>query len=358
MSKKSFKLFANCIVVKGASLATICDLHRGKIYSIPLPLAEFLEKTKNGDTLEDVKEFSLEDQETVTEYLQYLEQNELGFWTDEPEKFPDLNLQWKSPEHINNAIIEIEKLDDDDLRKITTALANLLCKFVEIRFYETADLEKLAFFAENCRSSVIRSITVFLPLTSDINTEEIENLSIKYPRIVLFILHSVQEKGTSFKTDNPKIKLVSRTIDHRNHCGIIDPKLFSIKIPVFTESLNHNSCLNKKLSVDIDGNIKNCPSMLKSFGNLKTHSIEEVVKSNDFQKVWGINKEKIDTCKDCEYRHVCTDCRAYVENPDDQFSKPLKCGYNPYTNKWEEWSTNPLKQKAIKFYSFEEFLKN
>ncbi len=33
------------------------------------------------------------------------------------------------------------------------------------------------------------------------------------------------------------------------------------------------------------------------------------------------------------------------------YSKPLKCGYNPYTNVWEEWSINPLKQKAIDYYN-------
>ncbi|GAA4273340.1 hypothetical protein GCM10022258_26340 [Aquimarina gracilis] len=321
-----------------------------------MPLAEFLEKTKNSRTLENIQEFSNEDQETVIEYLQYLESNELGFWTDEPERFPNLNLQWKSPEYINNAIIEIEQLDNTDIKKITTALTNLYCKYIELRLYKTVSLDKISFFVENCSESVIRSITVFLPFTPDLDIEEIENLSIKYPRIVLFVLHSVQEKYTLLKTKNPKIRFVSRTIDNRNHCGIIDPKLFSIKIPVFTESLNHNSCLNKKLSVDIDGNIKNCPSMSKSFGNVKTHLLEEVVNSSDFQKVWSINKEKVNICKDCEYRHVCTDCRAYVENPEDQFSKPLKCGYDPYTNTWEEWSTNPLKREALKYYNFQEFL--
>jgi hypothetical protein len=80
---------------------------------------------------------------------------------------------------------------------------------------------------------------------------------------------------------------------------------------------------------------------------------------------------QINICKDCEFRHhrvlgtsICTDCRAYVENPDacpdllgDILSKPLKClsrelggGYNPYTCEWEDWSTNPLKEKAIKHY--------
>lgn len=47
---------------------------------------------------------------------------------------------------------------------------------------------------------------------------------------------------------------------------------------------------------------------------------------------------------------ICTDCRAYVEDPEDILSKPLKCGYNPYTAEWSEWSSNPLKQKTINFY--------
>ena len=50
---------------------------------------------------------------------------------------------------------------------------------------------------------------------------------------------------------------------------------------------------------------------------------------------------------------VAIDCRAYVEDPEDILSKPLKCGFNPYTG---EWSTNPLKQKAINFYGMREMV--
>ncbi|MBS1775203.1 MAG: hypothetical protein JSS64_02865 [Bacteroidetes bacterium] len=32
------------------------------------------------------------------------------------------------------------------------------------------------------------------------------------------------------------------------------------------------------------------------------------------------------------------------------YSKPLKCGYNPYTGEWEEWSSNPLKQQTMDYY--------
>ncbi|GIV28548.1 MAG: hypothetical protein KatS3mg027_2362 [Bacteroidia bacterium] len=82
----------------------------------------------------------------------------------------------------------------------------------------------------------------------------------------------------------------------------------------------------------------------------------EVIKKKSFQKYWHIKKDEITVCKDCEFRHICTDCRAYLENPDDLYSKPLKCDYNPYTCQWEEWSTYPLKQKAIEFYDLREII--
>ncbi|MEM8527245.1 MAG: hypothetical protein AAGG68_21570 [Bacteroidota bacterium] len=46
-----------------------------------------------------------------------------------------------------------------------------------------------------------------------------------------------------------------------------------------------------------------------------------------------------------------------MEDLEDIYSKPLKCGYNPYTGEWAEWSTNPLKQKAIAYYGMEELVK-
>ncbi|HLT42986.1 MAG TPA: hypothetical protein VKZ95_09805, partial [Sphingobacteriaceae bacterium] len=43
----------------------------------------------------------------------------------------------------------------------------------------------------------------------------------------------------------------------------------------------------------------------------------------------------VDVCKDCEFRYICQDCRAYLKNSDDLYSKPLKCTYNPYEGVWE-----------------------
>ena len=74
------------------------------------------------------------------------------------------------------------------------------------------------------------------------------------------------------------------------------------------------------------------------------------MRTPEFKKVWSVNKDQIKICRDCEFRYMCSDCRAYTEDPKDIYSKPLKCGYDPYTNKGEDWSTNPLKQKTFEFY--------
>lgn len=83
---------------------------------------------------------------------------------------------------------------------------------------------------------------------------------------------------------------------------------------------------------------------------LFAQSPEGVITNNNFKQLWGIKKDEIKVCQDCEFRHMCTDCRAYIENPNDIYSKPLKCGYNPYRCEWDNWKLDPQKQNAIQFY--------
>jgi SPASM domain peptide maturase of grasp-with-spasm system len=137
-------------------------------------------------------------------------------------------------------------------------------------------------------------------------------------------------------------------------CGQIHRGYFTMNMTHYTESLSHNTCLNRKIAIDINGDIKNCPGMKASFGNIRDTTLEEAISNRGFKKYWNINKDKINKCRDCEFRHICTDCRAFVEDPSDQYSAPLKCGYNPYTCEWEDWSVNPLKQQAIVYYAMHE----
>jgi SPASM domain peptide maturase of grasp-with-spasm system len=117
-------------------------------------------------------------------------------------------------------------------------------------------------------------------------------------------------------------------------CGSISEH--SIKAPTvqqFMEYSQHNGCLNRKISIDVDGAIKNCPSFARSFGTIGSTSLSEIVKRAEFREVWDIRKDDVDVCKDCEFRYACTDCRAYTAD-GTLYGKPLKCGYDPYSGGW------------------------
>ena len=81
--------------------------------------------------------------------------------------------------------------------------------------------------------------------------------------------------------------------------------------------------------------IKNCPSMQESYGNIQDISLLEVVLNEEFRQVWHIHKDQINTCRDCEFRYICSDCRAFTKDLNTKTAKPLKCRYNPYKAQWE-----------------------
>jgi SPASM domain peptide maturase of grasp-with-spasm system len=124
-------------------------------------------------------------------------------------------------------------------------------------------------------------------------------------------------------------------IDSPRCCGRIHPGYFAIDLETFAEGQRHNTCLNRKISIDARGEIKNCPSMARSFGNLRDTSLHSALAQRDFAALWSINKDQIAICKDCEFRYVCTDCRAYLADERDLYSKPSKCTYDPYTAEWQ-----------------------
>lgn len=355
---EAFKIIGNCIPVKGFNRSLVCDLHRNKYDFIPNDLYDIM-VNHEGKTMKNIKDFYQNKyDDIIEEYFQFLVKREYVFFTDTPNWFSKMDLGFHYPFLISNAIIDVNKSSSYDYSEVLYQLSELKCKYLEIRFYNEFNLSKV----ENMVSYLdkIKSMITFISITIPDTIEQVDlnEFLKKYPRISHIYLYR-SDKNRMIQDDENKTVIIYSIKDIKNNksCGLIHSSYFASNIKMFTESLNYNSCLNRKISVDVYGNIKNCPSMPQDFGNIKDTTLREALENKDFKKYWNVTKDQIEVCKDCEFRYICTDCRAYLENPKDDYSKPLKCGYNPYTNKWEDWSTNPLKQKAIEHYSMQELVK-
>lgn len=353
-----YKFHSNCIPVKGNLRSTICDIQKNNYCFVPNEFIDlFVDGCLDSDCLEQIDADG-----NIEKYLNYLLAEDFLFSVQNKalsNNFINMNMRWDYPAIISNAIITITEQNYCFAFNtgIIQQLYSLGCTNIELRLTETTSNEMLGYVKSKIANSSFLSIDILM----DYNQENIAyslDLVECNKNIRIIVLCSLDEtkliKDKNFGMGGV-IKL-KRELKNTN-CGIISYNSFEINIETFTESQHHNTCLNRKIAIDAEGNIKNCPSMAKSYGNVSDTTLVDVANNPDFQKIWHIKKDAITKCKDCEFRHICIDCRAYLENPDDQYSAPLKCGYDPYTCEWEEWSVNPLKEKAIHYYGIEELVK-
>jgi len=361
LKDQNFILFSDCIPVKGANRSIICDTQNNTYYFIPNGLFDILEKY-NGKTINYVKkEFNNEYDDILDEYFDFLQTNNLIFFNSNPNFFPKIDLKWNSPSTITNMIVDYKDIKHN-FNEIIQQLEFLKCSYIQLRFFKKTSIDYLNKIVETLtrEKSRIISVDFIVPYDNSFSEAKLNYLLKSSPRIHSIVLFNspFQKSYNAIWKKMGYLMFVKHDILNEKHCGVISTEYFYSNIKLFSESQHHNSCLNRKISIDKEGNIKNCPSMPQSFGNIKDTTLLEAIEHPDFKKYWNITKDQIEVCKDCEFRYICTDCRAYKEKPEDNYSKPLKCGYNPYTNEWEEWSTNPLKQKAIEYYGMQELIKN
>ena len=67
---------------------------------------------------------------------------------------------------------------------------------------------------------------------------------------------------------------------------------------------------------------------------MKLNKILKFIDFSNTQKLWNASKDKIDICKDCEYRYMCYDPRVPIERKDGSWYYETECSYNPYIAKW------------------------
>jgi len=348
------------MISSGFKRTLLIDSLNGRTFIINNDQLRILEELTKGTELSGLKEFCLyygisyldiflEFLNTYQLILSFEDEEACFIYTDLPKPCQFNKLNFNLVEYL---VLEFEKFNAGLIKDIL----ELKPKFILLRSFSRSFDSNILNTIEFIRTLPFHSVEFHanysIELYSIISSDDFK---FKFPNFFIIKLFS-SIINTEILNGHIKIHCFREEMALVN-CGVIGPKHFNLNSSHITESQHHNTCLNRKIAIDAEGNIKNCPSMAKSYGNIRDTKLIDVVKNPEFQKVWHIKKDEITKCKDCEFRHICTDCRAYLENPEDMYSAPLKCGYDPYTCTWEEWSTNPLKEKAIEYYGMEELVK-
>jgi SPASM domain peptide maturase of grasp-with-spasm system len=357
-----FHLHSNIIITTGKKRSLISDLFNQNSLLIPNSLARFIKTSEKKSKVDILNLFGVENSETVNEYINWLEKRLFIEWFEQKETislFPKLDTQWNIPFVLGNMIIDVnQKTHDWEL--IIKQINHLKIPVLQLRFYSLINYKELDSILLHTKYCSLKGIEIILPFNKEFTEDVIESFLAENIRIFQIVFFNSIK---NYANENLSKKLTCNIVYNSNNllsihnCGVINENYFTTNIDLFNEGLAHNSCLNRKISIDANGEIKNCPSMSKSFGNIKDTTLEEALNKSGFKKYWNITKSQISICKECEFRNVCTDCRAYLQDPNDIYSKPLKCGYDPYTCEWGDWSTNPLSKTAIENYGMHELVK-
>lgn len=347
-----FKLFSNCLLTKGANRSLILDLQRESFTTIPDTMADVLTDFASKKTVGELYAlYGVANKDIIDDYLDFLVGNELGFFSESAEfdLFPDLDQSFKIPALISNAIVELSAQTIPFFEKIISELEALHCEHIQLISYDLMTIPELILLLQQAEHTDFRSVALVLAYTDSL-AEFIPAIRQYTSKVTELTLHGTALQATPMEDPGFRVSSITTRMETFVHCGVVDSAYFNVNKSKVLESLHYNSCLHRKMAIDRYGMIRNCPATTADFGNIKDTTLMEAYHSPHFKEYWSIAKDQITVCKDCEYRHVCTDCRAYLETPGDAYSKPLKCGYDPYTNVWEEWSTSPLKQQGIAFY--------
>ncbi len=330
ISQNSFiQLFPCCKIVKGNQKDAIYDLQREEYHLIPHSLTKVLDDAKNLSWGQLVSKYK-SNLNILNEYLDFLIRKELIIIDENISGVMDIDKGFISSATISNAILDFDRNTDYNIQLVISELDELRCENIEIRFYDEISVQSLLNILSLFENTGIRDIEVLIPYQDILDIDFILKLHLDFPRLRKVTIHKSPKQIESVNIhDEICIIYSSEEITNEDCCGVINHWYMLPKTELYLESQQFNTCLNRKVGIDRFGNIKNCPSASHSYGTVGKIKICDVVCRAEFQRYWKIKKDDIKGCKDCELRHMCQDCRIFIEDLSDIYSKPQKCKYNP-----------------------------
>ncbi len=326
-----FLLFSNCVVVRGAKRSTIYDLQFERYKNIPNLLADVLGHSVDLPIKSIKLIYNDEYSAGIDSYLNLLAEERFGTFYHSIVNFIKLPLDWKYPGELTNCVIEVEGKPKFDLRKVFKELDDLNCHSVQFWFLKKVKSVDIESLLEPLSNSRIRNVELVIPYNNYFSRQFIESFSEKHPRVRRIVFTECYKKLVKFDIvqviiESTKMETIELTRKFNN-----SPSAFRVSLGMFTESQEHNTFFNKKISIDRNGLIKNFPTMTKSFGHINEISFSDAINNSEFKKFWSLKKDNIVGCKNCEFRFMCS---GQFAHPSANISELIECQYDPLQLKW------------------------
>lgn len=91
----------------------------------------------------------------------------------------------------------------------------------------------------------------------------------------------------------------------------------------------YNNCWGTRIAITKDGSIRPCIYSHLVMGNISVDNTAETWNKADQYR--RITKEKVEKCKDCEFKFACFDCREIARQKGGSlYSTNPTCKYDPY----------------------------
>ena len=382
-----FRLNNNVFVVKGASQSCIYDLNNKKLYCISNKFADFMLNINSFDEIPDTIANSRSMHELINEKivvrdndskydLKVVKQPSFSEGTIEITQ----NCNFKCVHcfegvRLNKSIplVEVKRIMDQFCE---IGISNI--HFFGGEPFIHPDFAEMLYYAKD----KFRLITV--TTNASILNKKIEECLIDVKPMILASLHSdIEEEFNRVTNTNGMFAVVNNNIKRMKELGIncqirkvkingirssenyeeywsehsgfpillgnaeigqyskemlrkkiITKKHFEklLDVDSVLQNMNYQKCFCKNLYIDVEENVYPCTMERRiKHGNISEKKLMDVLK----QSITRITKEKINECRDCEYRFTCSTC--FVDNrSNNPYDKPWFCLYDPYSGEWND----------------------
>lgn len=318
MEKKYFKIYTHNVVVKGNDKAVMYDLQHGKLHPIPLVLCSLLNDLNRLNLKEIANKYTPSNPEILNKYIHFFLENNLGFFTNNPDLFPEIDMSWDSPSLIQNAIFEYN-FQNYDFQNCIQQLNELNCKQLELRLSTSNPKEPIIECITYLENTSLSSVQLIIPYHKTLSLSFINELAEITTKLTSIIIYNTP---TNFNTTGAVFNSYFVNEDFRTteFAKPFSHKKYIVNLSYFTESQKYNTYYNRKLCVDFKGNIKNCLRHDVSFGNVNESSILSVITKNTFQELWNAHVDKIHELKNSAYRYALFVSNSLKKQPDGFYS--------------------------------------